>query len=249
MSDESEIWFSDDVDFILNEVLDEDVILGRGFAIYDGSEMKGLSNDEEEPVSDKVKKSLCQSFSSGGSTVWLKCFPGEFTSEDMEERPILVFVGTETDGGYEVEGFSVFSLYIIYTNGPFGLNARSGVKRMEFIPDIVYKEFFKLTKGRYVPSDFDLVGKPMPKDKSKFHSNPPYSISCNSAWRTAYWHMQIDVDKNDIIKSVEFTSYKNENTMFARPTLLDTDPAEYVDCLNYICDQYSKEEWKKINQK
>ena len=107
-------------------------------------------------------------------------------------------------------------------------------------------ELHRLIAGRYIPDDFTLIGKPMPKNKSEFHENPPYSILKLSGWRNTSCVLLITTDSDDRIESFEIATYDNAVSPFKHPHSIADDPVDIVETALFICDQYSEEEWSEV---
>ena len=179
---------------------------------------------------------------------WVKCIP-----ETSCEFPMFVVLCVkllkDKDGWiysdnhlllkFDMNGAMMMGFYdynlsngSFYMNIPYNSNAEV--------------EMEMLKKNRYVSDGFSFQGKPMPQNKEAFHPNPPYSLSLNSGWRYANWHMAIEVDKNDIILDIDFSTWYI-TSMFQRPRSCEDDDIERQDAFTYLCDQYTDEEWEKIN--
>ena len=64
-----------------------------------------------------------------------------------------------------------------------------------------------------------------------------------------YYHLSIDVNDEDVIESVELSTYERETSMFQRPHRMHDNHADAFDCTLLICDQYCDDEWQLILKK
>ena len=228
-----------DVDYILETSISEEAFLRRGFILsQQGRATKGLipENDGKEIESNNRKRFYAQNFRD--EYMWIKGLSGRHPNKLLDEYPLLLFTTTKVGNNYVVDGFAVFKQNILnQVDVPFGF-PRQAFFQMEYIPEDAYKEFGFLSAKRFTPNNFSLIGKPLPKDKSKFEET--LVIKLSSAWRKAVSYMRFSVDENSLIVKLEYSTYDLESK------LIEDDPAEYNDCINFICDQYSAEEWKQI---
>ena len=207
--------------------------------------MKELSNDLLEI---KKQNPEYEEFMDILEDCWIKCIPETKCSEATMSVVVCLMLSKHSDGW--ILGDSHYLLRFDYTGamrmGIYDYECSSGNLYMN-IPysDDAKAEIEMLEKNRFIPSGFSFIGKPMPKNKEAFHANPPYSLSMNSGWRNANWHMSIEVDEHDLIKDIEFSTWEN-TSMFERPRSCEGDEVEEQDALTCLSDQYSDEEWRRI---
>lgn len=183
---------------------------------------------------------------------WIKGIPANPGDVDNQEVYQIIVVSTKpVDAGHCITDVTCLARMVEQIGGgwfsiPGAASVESHFFEMELVPPEPIKEVENLVKGRFIPNNFSLIGKQMPDNKDEFHPNPPYSIAQNSGWRNVYYHLSIDVNDDDIIESVELSTYERETSMFQRPYSMDDDPADAFDCTLLICDQYTDDEWKKV---
>lgn len=232
-------YYAYQVEYILGESISEEAFLRRGFVLgQQGRVTKGLLPEHEdiELESNNIKHLYAQNFRD--DYMWIKGLPGRHPNELIDEYPLLLFTTTKEGNYFVVDGFAVFCQKVLnQIDVPLGF-PRQPFFRMEYIPEEAFKEFGFLSKERFTPKDFTLIGKPLPTDKSHFDES--LVVKLNSAWRKAYSLMKIYVDDNGIIQKHEYSTYDLQSSP------INEDPAEYNDCISFICDLYNEEEWKQI---
>ena len=228
-----------DVDYILETSVSEEAFLRRGFILsQQGLATKGLIPESGvvEIESNNRKRFYAKNFRD--DYMWIKGLSGRHPNRMMDEYPLLLFTTTKEGNYYVIDGFAVFKQNILnQVDVPFGF-PRQAFFQMEYIPEDAYKEFGFLSEERFTPNNFSLIGKPLPNDKSKFEDSLVVKLS--SAWRKAISYMKFSIDENGLIVKHEYSTCDLESSP------IKDDPAEYNDCINFICDQYNAEEWKQI---
>ena len=214
-------------------------------------------NDDEEITCKNVKRYIASQIDNyvyDDNEKWIKGIPANPCDVDNQEVYQVIVISTKpvTDG-YEIKDICCLARIVEQIGGgwfsiPGAATLNSHFFEMELVPPEPLMEVDNLVKGRFIPKGFTLIGKPMPANKDEFHPNPPYSIAKNSGWRNVYYHLSIEVNDDEAIESVELSTYERETSMFQRPYSMDDDPADAFDCTLLICDQYTDEEWKSINQ-
>ena len=115
----------------------------------------------------------------------------------------------------------------------------------EETPDEVLKELQMLFDGRYLTSSVSFIGKPYPQ---ALLDEEGESYAVQSAFRLAYSHMSTELDDNNVIQELDYSTWQSTGTgfgdMFMRPVLFSDRKEELVDTLLYMIDRYSDDEWK-----
>lgn len=252
---------SDDLEYILGMEVTREALLRRGYILSENGKLtQGLYLEEEKPEDSddeseggfnntlQTKTTLAKCLRS--EHVWIKLVSDSLCEDPCRDTRTVILLSTfpinAENSIYEIDGFTFRVFNIVYSPFMENVVTQANFIDIDFIPEKGYSEVTQLVSGRYVPEGFDLIGKPMPEDKSNFHPNPPYSIAENSGWKRTYYHMQIDVDEHNTITGLDFSTWEREASMFARPRSVDDDKTDYLDCINLICDQYSDEEWENI---
>lgn len=251
----------------LGRTISEEALKGRGYFYAENGNvliddnpkiadisyyMEDDSENDDSITCRRVKEYLAESIEDYFVSSWVKGIPAN--PEDVDNQEVYMVICIEVikrETGYEVADIHVLARFVEQVGGgwftiPGASSLESNYFEMELLPPEVFDEINMLLEGRFLPEGFSLEGKPMPKNKDNFHQNPPYSMALNSGWRNIYWHLSLDVDDNDIIDSLEISTYERETSMFQRPHLMDDDPCDSFDCILRVIDQYSNEEWSKI---
>lgn len=258
--------FPDELNVLIGKNISRDFLIGRGyFHVVDDEivdmELPSLSDfdisesEEDEITCSKVKKYIAEESYVFPSDCWLRCIPAEPEDVEYQEVYVVICIQVKTnDDQLTITDITFYSRFIEQIGGGFfsipGVSTmESDICQMPIFPPEPFKDVQMLVKGRTIPNGFSLIGKPMPSNKKYFHPNPKYSIAKNSGWRNVYWHLQIDVTKNDIITKVVLDTYEREDSMFCRPVTMSDDYTDAFDCVLFICDQYTDEEWESIIHK
>ena len=102
-----------------------------------------------------------------------------------------------------------------------------------------------LFDGRYLTSSVSFIGKPYPQ---ALLDEEGESYAVQSAFRLAYSHMSTELDDNNVIQELDYSTWQSTGTgfgdMFMRPVPFKDRKEELVDTLLYIIDRYSDDEWK-----
>lgn len=213
-------------------------------------------SDEEESITcKKVKRYIAEQLEDyiyDDDDKWIKGIPADPRDVDNQEVYQVIVISAEpVDNGYEITDVVCLARFAEQIGGgwfsiPGAAKVESHFFEMSLVPPEPLAEVENLVKGRYIPKGFTLIGKPMPANKDGYYHIPSYSIAKNSGWRNVYYHLSIEVDENDVVQSVELSTYERETSMFQRPYSMDDDPADAFDGMLLICDQYTDEDWKKI---
>lgn len=214
---------------------DDDSITCKGVKKYIASQIENYVYDDDEK--------------------WIKGIPANPCDVNNQEVYQVIVISTKpVENGYKITDVCCLARMVEQIGGgwfsiPGAASMESHFFEMELVPPEPLLEVENLVKGRFIPKGFSLIGKSMPDNKEEFHPNPPYSIAKNSGWRNVYYHLSIDVNDDEIIESVELSTYERETSMFQRPYCMDDDPADAFDCTLLICDQYTDDEWGQIINK
>ncbi len=210
-------------------------------------------SEDDEITCRMVKQYLAEEVGQYFSSCWVKCIPANPEDVDYREVYIVLCVKVaQRKGKLVISGIKILAreadmFFGGYASYPGMANIRSYIFEMDaYVPPEVTEEFDMLIKGRGLKKDFTLYGKPMPQDKTMFHCNPKYSIAQNSGYRNVYWHLSIEVDDNDMIKSFYYTTYEREGSMMTRPHAMANDAVDAFDSLLMIADCYSDQEWQEL---
>lgn len=217
----------------------------------DDVEQGDINNITCKKVKEYIASQIGELLGDGGQ-YWIKGLPACPEDVDNREAYMVLCVGTKSEGD-KLRITKIVPLARMVQEIGSGWFSVPGLAtmdshffEMEFVPPELKREVHALVLGRYIPSSFTLVGKPMPSNTCVFHGNSPYSLANNSGWRNTYLHLLIMVDDNDIIKDFDMSVYERETSMFQRPHSMNYDPADAFDAALMIVDQYSDEEWKDI---
>lgn len=195
---------------------------------------------------------------------WLKCLPAFPADVDGGEAYIVLRLEVTTRNVRPQ--LSDIKVYVRDRRNVdfcdiWGSRCVSKVYEMEsMVPPEVVEELEMLVKGRGLFDGFTLTGKPMPRDKSKFQSDPKYYVILDSAYRNVCMQLSINVDEHDIIQSVDYVTYSREPyiklpacDIFNHPleeaiVKENDDLLEGFDALLFMADCYSDKEWRRLFQ-
>ena len=195
---------------------------------------------------------------------WLKCLPAFPADVDGGEAYIVLRLEVTTRNVRPQ--LSDIKVYVRDRRNVdfcdiWGSRCVSKVYEMEsMVPPEVVEELEMLVKGRGLFDGFSLAGKPMPRDKSKFQSDPKYYVILDSAYRNVCVQPTINVDEHDIIQSVDYGTYSREPyiklpacDIFNHPleeaiVKENDDLLEGFDALLFMADCYSDKEWRRLFQ-
>lgn len=246
--------------------LSEEVLLGRGYFLCKFREVLNNSIsyvkdigfypselDEENELDEEdtnitsvdVKRYLsCNTpFCKDDDLTWIKCIPAEPEDVNSQEVYIAIAIKVKKENSYYIiQDMMMIARFVI--NGLYSIRGQANIESewgiMPMFPPEAKFEIDQLIKGRFIPNNFSLIGKPVPENSSAFWT------ARNSGWRNVYTSIRISTDDNNNISDVEFDTYEREVSMFQRPYSMPDDYADMFDRILDYCDQYSDEEWKNI---
>lgn len=239
----------------IDEGIDEEVNSAEAELV---EEEDDYSEEEESITCKRVKRYIAseiENYIFDDDDKWIKGIPANPCDVDNQEvYQVIVICAQPVENGYKITDVYCLARIVEQIGGgwfsiPGAASMESHFFEMELVPPEPLMEVENLVKGRFIPKDFSLIGKPMPENKEEFHPNPPYSIAKNSGWRNVYYHLSIDVNDEDVIESVELSTYERETSMFQRPHRMRDNHADAFDCTLLICDQYCDDEWQLILKK
>ena len=250
-------------DSLIGIKVTEELLLGRNYKHYIKGKLAeenkykivGLSYDEDDEKikEDKTYKTLLNNIS---KDCWIKRIYDPTEQDYTQNYHILLevkdgvvkdikyvreIIMSEGGGMYYFPGMRTYSHYEI----------EEDVQK-----DCIIYELDMVKKGRFLPTGFNFIDKPLPKSILRYGGNggdnTDYVESITSAYRRAYMSLCITTTDDGLIEDMEYTTWESLGSeyanMFSRPTSISDKKEEVFDFMLWLIDEYSDDEYNKVIQ-
>lgn len=244
----------------VGRILPKEALVGRNYRQYTYGLLKEQSDEMEFPDfeldAEEQDEDECEGdfYVSSHDDLAVhtpeKCWIKRLSAlEDGDEAYYLIVLDVDLVG--RINRIEILREEVTRVGGGFlsvpgtELPGESEFSYAEETPDEVLKELQMLFDGRYLTSGVSFIGKPYPQALLEEEGE---SYAVQSAFRLAYSHMSTELDDNNVIQELDYSTWQSTGTgfgdMFMRPVPFSDRKEELVDTLLYMIDRYSDDEWK-----